>query len=167
MRIIFLDIDGVLNSEEDPDFSKELFNPVDINPKFIKRLNKIIEDTGANVVISSSWRRSDYGTGLMGLTIDELRAGLKGRGFTGQIVSVTPHLYRTFDGKMKDRTDEIQKWLDDCEYEIESFVILDDYWPIEFTQKFPDNFVHQVGSLGLQEDQMNKAIEILTKSQES
>lgn len=52
-------------------------------------------------------------------------------------------------------------------FEIESFVILDDYWSNEFTQKFPNNFVHQAGSIGIQEGQINRAIDILTESQKA
>lgn len=68
MKIIFLDIDGVLNHE---DFYRERFEKryddgaiehpySEIDPKTVQRLNKIIEETGANIVISSTWRHSGY-----------------------------------------------------------------------------------------------------------
>ena len=48
MKIIFLDIDGVLNAGcEDEPF---------ILPECAQRLNCIIQETGATVVLSSAWR---------------------------------------------------------------------------------------------------------------
>ena len=50
MGVIFLDIDGVLNSKQDR-FSWDI--ETDIH--FI-RLKRIVEKTGAQIVLSSSWR---------------------------------------------------------------------------------------------------------------
>ncbi len=161
MKVIFLDIDGVLNDENSPSMSNQLFDPQDIDIKYVKRLNKIIEKTGAKIVVSSSWRKSiSYG---LGLTIDELRETLNNRGLNGEIIDITPHLY----GIDNERPEEIEDWLNNCEYEIDSFVILDDYWANKFKAKFPNNFVHQVNSAGLQDDQVDRAIEILTNGKKS
>ena len=103
----------------------------------------------------------------MGLTIDELRNVFASRGVVGEIIDVTPHLYRAPNGVTQERPEEIEDWLASCKYEIESFVILDDYWANKFKAKFPNNFVHQVNSAGLQEDQADRAIEILTNSKKS
>ena len=46
MKVIFLDIDGVLNIDSDRTISVEK----------IKLLSTIIKQTGAEVVLSSSWR---------------------------------------------------------------------------------------------------------------
>lgn len=59
MKVIFWDIDGVLNSDEYFDKIKDLNiqgiqSEVDIEK--IKLLKKAIDETGAKVVLSSSWR---------------------------------------------------------------------------------------------------------------
>ena len=53
MKIIFLDIDGVLNCK----YTKEeiFFFPF-VSPKKIELLKQLIERTGAKVVLSSTWR---------------------------------------------------------------------------------------------------------------
>jgi hypothetical protein len=63
MKILFLDIDGVLNSRttkpgDDGD-------PFGIHPGLRDRLLRVIEATGAKIVISSSWRSTDRGLGLI------------------------------------------------------------------------------------------------------
>lgn len=59
MKVIFLDIDGVLNSNDYIDYA--LDNNIkgilkDINPKTIKMLKFAIDTTDAQIVLSSSWR---------------------------------------------------------------------------------------------------------------
>lgn len=63
-NIIFLDIDGVLNSDKyfDSISNKECINPVDrlmldIDVSKVKILLEIINKTNAKIVITSSWRR--------------------------------------------------------------------------------------------------------------
>lgn len=58
MKLIFLDIDGVLNYEGYERFTRMGTRFVD--PVLIKRLKKIIDRTGAKVVLSSTWRRGIY-----------------------------------------------------------------------------------------------------------
>lgn len=60
-KIVFLDIDGVLNSEE---WTNKCFNKLvsddicdsDIDPDAINRLIKFLDDTNAKIVLSGSWR---------------------------------------------------------------------------------------------------------------
>lgn len=59
MRIIFLDIDGVLNSKET--LTKSSHNGImGIDPFRVLLLHRIVEATGAKVVLSSSWRYGFY-----------------------------------------------------------------------------------------------------------
>ena len=61
MKVIFLDIDGVLNSET---FSKDNHKVYlatgeikpDVDEKAVQRLVTIIKETNAKIVLSSSWR---------------------------------------------------------------------------------------------------------------
>ena len=116
MKIIFLDIDGVLNhqiwfekwhkSEKRTD-TEEQYNDSMIDPESVDLLNKIIADTDAKVVISSSWRKNN--------TIESMQTLLDKKGFKGEIIGLTPVLY--FTG-LKDyhysvpRGNEIKAWLE-------------------------------------------------------
>lgn len=52
MKVLFLDIDGVLNNSQ--------FNPAaessTLDPAAVARLNQVVRSTGAKLVLSSSWR---------------------------------------------------------------------------------------------------------------
>ena len=59
MKVIFLDVDGVLNSDEYIDRAqKQEIQGIErhIDVEKIKLLKKAIDETGAKVVLSSSWR---------------------------------------------------------------------------------------------------------------
>ena len=58
MKVVFLDIDGVLNSDETPNPRKL---PYVVDRKLHARLEKLIERTGAKVVLSSTWRIDPIG----------------------------------------------------------------------------------------------------------
>jgi hypothetical protein len=53
MKVIFLDIDGVLNCKKTPNPRKF---PYVVDKKLLARLKKLLDRTGAKVVLSSSWR---------------------------------------------------------------------------------------------------------------
>ncbi len=53
MKVIFLDIDGVLNCKTTP--NPRQF-PYVVDMRLLRRLNKLLARTGAKVVLSSSWR---------------------------------------------------------------------------------------------------------------
>lgn len=134
-KIIFLDIDGVLNHEafykdrhEKIKRGEELpSHPLDeIDPKCVQNLNRLCDETGANVVISSSWRHSGFQ-----YCVDALH----GSGFTGCIIDITPNLRG--DGCL--RGNEILQWIKSNKeivgeyYQFTEYVILDDdsdmlYW---------------------------------------
>ena len=120
MKVVFLDIDGVLNStgflleaRKKSFFEKDVD---EIDPTRVALLNKIVEQTGAVIVISSSWRNI--------LCLADLRELLRRRGFTGKVISQTPSL--NFPGRV--RGDEIQAFLDERRgwRPVLDFVILDD-----------------------------------------
>ncbi len=113
MKVIFLDIDGVLNSEifyrereikrnaegkrESEDREDYHLEQIDARP--IQFLNSLIEETGAKVVISSTWR--------MGNTMPYLQNLLDKKGFKGEIIAFTPIL--KYEGAL--RGNEIYLWI--------------------------------------------------------
>jgi hypothetical protein len=117
MRVIFLDIDGVLNGNQYLDISGSGlldFGSHRLNPDNIARLNTLVSKTGADIVISSSWR--------IRCSLFDILAWFKERGFTSHIFSATPRIYTP----NRVRGDEIKAWLQTRDEKVESFVILDD-----------------------------------------
>jgi hypothetical protein len=58
MKVVFLDIDGVLNCTKTKNPRKF---PYVIDPKLLARLNGLLDRTGAKAVLSSSWRLDPIG----------------------------------------------------------------------------------------------------------
>lgn len=59
MKVIFLDVDGVLNSNDYIEYtSKNNVKGIleEIDPKKIDMLKQVLNITGAKIVVSSSWR---------------------------------------------------------------------------------------------------------------
>lgn len=117
MKLIFLDIDGVLNYElfwrekRQRDRYNELPKDApkgahDLCEKAIELLNDLIGSTGAKVVISSSWR--------IGRTPEELQEVLNYKGFKGEVIDKTPRLdFRTKDYSYSvPRGCEIKAWME-------------------------------------------------------
>lgn len=108
MRVVFVDIDGVLNSDrlfaEHPSPEGASWWSADaIDPSAVALLEALLERTGAVVVLSSSWRKR--------ATLDELRAMLRTRGLSIPVFAATPSLYRSPEGVRPTRGDEILAWL--------------------------------------------------------
>src|SRR5689334_7658984 len=104
MKLIFLDFDGVLNSNDyfDSTFFKQETNGLSweeimliahythIDPVAVKILNQLVEISGAQVIVSSTWR--------LKYTVEELNSMLKDRGATFQIVGATPKITEYITG---------------------------------------------------------------------
>ena len=174
MKVLFLDIDGVLNSQNwfgyiqyciKNDMCDRVLNFVEINDEHIKRklnmiddraianLNRIVEETGCKVVLSSSWRSSRESDNALTEYI------LKLKGFKYELYGVTPRIWAKEFGTQ--RGEEIQVWMDkeSEKNEIESFVILDD--DSDMLPEQMGNFIHVDGQVGLVDKDVFKAIEIL------
>lgn len=156
IKIIFVDLDGVFNSEtyyrkraEDGDVRPYPLSEFD--PEAVKQYMRIIQKTGAKTVISSSWRHTDG-----------LRSILKNVGFRGSPLDfeITPYL-GTIRGL------EIKKYMEDYldkhpDEEIESYCIIDDDIDMLYEQK--DNFVRTDAFYGgLTKEKADRVIKILNK----
>lgn len=111
LRIVFLDFDGVLNSTRF--YKHRPSHEFKLDRVAVRRLNRLLDASGAKVVVSSTWR--------MGRSIVELQRVLDSYGFTGEVIGRTKVL-STYRGY------EIRQWMVDTRLaiDIESFVILDD-----------------------------------------
>jgi hypothetical protein len=124
MKVIFLDVDGVLINLACFSIggAKRSGSHTQAHPDCVAALNHITDATSARIVVSSVWR-------LGGLK--KIRDILRGWGVTGKIIACTPDLaHKAESGKLwvnVQRGDEIQAWLDGFKRSrVESFVIIDD-----------------------------------------
>ena len=112
MRVIFLDIDGVLNNSS----TEERFEGyIGISPVLVAIFNKLIQETNARVVLSSTWRLDA-----------NWRETMARHKIKCVFLGATPHLYKP-GGEYIPRGEEIKKWLDDnSQYQVTNYAILDD-----------------------------------------
>ena len=159
-KILFLDIDGVLNPQwwERKKPSDKYGVPFD--PKTVACLEKIIVETGANIVISSSWKN-------MGLSV--VQDMWRERGLPGKVMDITPDYFNESllcselnnDDALYERGCEIKGWLFLHKDEISQYIIVDDMDDILPEQQ--QRFVHIDPNTGMSEDDAEKAIAILNK----
>jgi hypothetical protein len=177
MKIVFLDVDGVLTAsrclfedyEEDDttlcfprDLSLSLSDHPGIGPLFpleismMQNLKSIIEETDAHIVISSTWRENEIMT-------EYLIKALESQGIpSGRVIGKTPFL-----GCLEGRGAEIRLWLN--ENYCSSFVILDDdhMWSFQ-KHSLNDRVVQTIlrgedwDKEGLTREQCERAISILS-----
>jgi hypothetical protein len=112
VRILFLDIDGVLN--------RIGFHPGEsfglrswIEPELARRLCRVIEATDAAIVLTSDWRR--------GRELQDLHEELAAAGVACSLLGTTPVL-----GQVRWR--EIEAWMAGHHVGLESMVIVDDVY---------------------------------------
>jgi hypothetical protein len=122
MKVIFLDIDGVLvknrlNGEPiltnpDSDHNNGMFDK-----KAVDNFNRLLSETGASIVVSSSWR--------LGRSKSELSFILKLAGVHNPpVIGATPFIWDHQIGR-SNRGKEILEWLAKNPY-VEDFIVIDD-----------------------------------------
>lgn len=140
MNIIFLDIDGVMNSTKDR-FSTELENR-----DYWIRLKRLTDETNSAIVLSSSWRIIERLTNLVKERLKE---------YNIKYIDKTPYL--------SGRGNEIKAWLESTNIKVDKFVIIDDEIS-DIVSLFPDNVVKIDMHKGLQDEDVEKATKILNKA---
>lgn len=165
MKVIFLDFDGVLNSEQSKVFWQNLKDQdtwekemqvssggileqiaMEFCPIALSNLEELIRrNAGVKIVISSSWRSSR--------SVSELKEIFKSRIISSTIIDKTESFSNV-------RGEEIQKWINEHPY-IEKYVILDDERNMLDSQK--DNFINTSMLHGFQYGDMLWADRILSK----
>ena len=135
--VLFLDVDGVLNSADSlmnlPDGRRRKFHGVwEVSPMLVERVLRVVERTGAKIVLSSGWRK--FPQHLPVLT----EAGL-------DIAYMTP-FRPDLGGHERDRCDDIADWLADHP-EVTRFAIVDD--DEDAGSRHPDHFVRTDSYIGI------------------
>lgn len=155
-RYLFLDFDGVLNSNGWVTRRRAAGLPFTgtsraIDADAVACLERIVQATGARVVISSTWREL--------FPFAELVAILRGHGFTGEVVGKTPRLDTLVAGTV--RGHEIAAWLD-CQPEWPAgFVILDDGDDMAHLLPW---LVQTDPTIGLVPRDVDRAVEVLQRA---
>lgn len=159
-KIIFLDVDGVLNSMDYFEQTKDCKGYTEINPETVKLLKEIIDRTGAEIVLSSSWRdlgkrKNESEHPMYAYLTDTLKE------YGMEIVDHTPYIEQ-------DRPKEIKAWLDNQKDKDVRFVSLDDDFAKDKYDKVGigdflvrTSFYEKDG--GLRKEHVEKAIEILNR----
>ena len=162
MKVIFLDIDGVLNCSTSKSFCHDdlcgIIHGIDSDK--VKRLAKIVEVTGAQIILSSDWKDGWE------------------KYYTSQKPShakyLDNHLYKKGKLTIKDKTPNTHKgsWFRGSEIlaylrthqDIENYVILDDTFFDDFDNKeIEEHLVLTDRDIGLTDGDVENAIKILLK----
>jgi len=162
-NIIFLDIDGVLNTErwhlneghKDP---QDQFGD-DFDPGAVANLSLIIEETGADIVISSSWKFSG---------LESMQAMWRERKLPGKVIDVTPstvsdEMLLNADSdeldKMPFKGYDVKEWLSNKGKQVKNYVIIDD--ENGFLPEQQSHLVLTDPVYGISKEDIDKTINIL------
>lgn len=145
--VIFLDFDGVLNTEQyqarlavEGKPNKDAWGPL-FDPRAVKNLRRILDATDAAIVISSSWRWVHH--------LGSLRMMWEVRELPGEIIDSIP-----CGATYISRGEDIECWLD--KYGRPDYVIIDDFSPAQH-----DRYIETNPIVGITDADAQKAIEIL------
>ena len=135
MKVIFLDIDGVLNTNSDREISDDK----------LKLLSELVSKTGADVVLSSSWRNwwNNPKTNIPGSFITEWK-----KQFLDNNLSITLTTELECPKNLS-----IEKFI--IQHDVKCFVVIDDE-PIDTV-----NLVQTNGDIGLTQSDCQKAFQLL------
>ena len=146
-RIIFLDVDGVLNSIEYCKHIKLSNNETyGVSRSLMNKLSILIESTESDVVLSSTWRLEKH-------KLIELKKELEK--INVKIYSITPDL----SNGQGDRVDEIYQWIENYNVKNLYWIALDDMDLTRFNPKIEAiNFVKVSELVGLTNANISEAI---------
>ena len=182
MKVVFVDIDGVMNCHEEMlallKQNPKAHGKVDLpSPTKCRLLKHLVDKTGAEIVLSSSWRLSlraiqnvmdtfkPYGLLLSGLTEQYVA---KSKFKETEYYQIKPkHSHTGYDYNepnhegiiIEDRGAEIAYWLLKHP-QVEKFIILDDE-ESDIRHWFPNNLIKTDMKFGLTEKEVAEGIKIL------
>lgn len=155
-RIIFLDFDGVLNSLDNYRRLREVGEPTGdeygsaFDGNCVTALRKIVETTGAGIVLTSSWRYF--------LDMDGMTRMWNDRRLPGKLIGRTPTDLVIDPEEQCKRGVEIGEWLSRRKA-VTDYVIIDDD-----SDFLPDQLPHLIRTdpkVGLTDEDANRAISII------
>lgn len=154
MKIIFADVDGVLNEDSTPTRTKS--RVIFIDDDKLLRLKRIVDATGARIVLSSTWRYDRNDSKYNGDFL-ELQEAFHNVGL--EFYDYTP-----VDAIGVRRGMEIRAWLGLHRGEVEQFIILDDdLFDFEERGLLPHLVKTDFAYGGLTDELTQEAIEMLSE----
>jgi hypothetical protein len=164
MKIIFLDIDGVLNHDQTMSITPGGWKGLSIN--LVSRLGLITKKTGAVVVLTTSWR-NDWDKNVENRNPDGeylYRKLSKEKVF---ILDKTKDFSEDQRGAYFYRGKEIVDYLQNHP-EIESYIVVDDneFDFADHPEAILPYFIQTDSNVGLSMDNMNQMIQLLSKEKE-
>ena len=150
-KIIFLDFDGVLNTEyyqgllqfQGKQWQDE--HGAFFDPRAVRQLKRVIDTTGADIVVESSWKY---------LGLEAMQELWRVRDLPGRVIDITPSLTGNAS-----KGEEIAAWLSEYATPDARYVIIDDEY-VALDAQIPF-FIWTNPYEGLTEDHADRAISIL------
>ena len=166
-KIIFLDFDGVLNTEHYQGLLMYEGKPWQdeygafFDPEVVAQLKRIVDATNADIVIESSWKY---------LGLSAMQEMWEARHLPGRVIDITPSSVSDEWLLTADLSDidpamghckgmEIASWLTDHAKHTTKYVIIDDEYVILDSQQ--PNFILTNPHEGITEEEADRAIAIL------
>lgn len=182
-KLIFLDIDGVLNNTTfktnwmkahkglDKTSLEIRFNHLFINatemefcngyivPENLENFNRIIDATNADVVLSSDWRFINDGNYNNVADIDVIKRLFRVREIKGNVIGATPYVFK------HPRDIEILRYINTNKIHDAKIVVIDDLREAgEAIRDIPDSlFIWTNYNTGLTKEEADKAIQFLNE----
>ena len=153
MKIIFLDIDGVLNcvtTKERIPGSKLLLGMEDIKIRYLK---EIVDRTDAKIVLTSTWKVDWFKD-------DKDNNGKYGRYLDSKFKEFDLLIYDKTDYHIQDRGSEIYKYLN-IHNDIDKWIVIDDYIFKDYDEDIRRHLVKTTFEEGLQRKHISEAIQLL------
>lgn len=154
MRVIFLDIDGVLNSEEWDRYVQSFtygarFNSCYLlSQEMILRLQNVVFQTNAEIVLTSSWRTNERAMSALTRQLSLYHLPIRD--------TTVSYAYGS-------RADEVKLWIE-AHSNITSYAIVDDYDDgFSNDEVLAAHFVQTTSAQGLTSEKAEKIVEILNK----
>eukprot|EP01012_Entosiphon_sulcatum_P009651 TRINITY_DN15502_c0_g1_i1.p1 TRINITY_DN15502_c0_g1~~TRINITY_DN15502_c0_g1_i1.p1 ORF type:complete len:222 (+),score=29.94 TRINITY_DN15502_c0_g1_i1:31-666(+) len=135
-RVIFLDVDGVLHP---------LMGQATFLESCMNRLKRIVQATGAEIVLSSSWRQSPVTTNMVNKELQKF--------------GISPCISKTPILGLGNRAHEVVAWLD--QHKPDRYVVLDDIY-LAHHPRLTGHCVHTDSRTGLTDSNEQLAITILS-----
>lgn len=124
MKVIFLDFDGVMDTAHYDNYLNYMELPYKdrfgllFDPDCVLNLSRIVDTTGAQIVVTSTWKQF--------MTYEDLLEMWHSRRLPGILAGITPNCSRH-------RGDEIDAWLEENDGTVE-YVIVDDMDESQFNE---------------------------------
>ena len=146
MKVVFLDIDGVLNNHATKEMTPDKWLGVD--DSLFARFAKVVKELDLTIVLTSTWKDDWENKAPDGKYLDAK--------FSAHGLKITD---RTYEQSWSQRGTGIRKYL--SEHDVEAYVIIDDNEFLDFTGELWEHFVMTNPATGLTDADVEKMKRII------